>query len=211
MATPLVAGCAALVREYYVARRGHEPSAALMKATLINGTRWLSGWDAIADHALRPNYHQGFGAVDMATTLPNNTAPTLALEFVDPWQNAADHLRRSGQRRRLDESDHLHVVVRIGNLEVIVRGVGISDRFATGGWLLHEQVEDVLEPVPRRIGVRQTDTQWRPCPHIDDDTFQVYRRISRWSTARHRPAMRSCARCAPRIAPRRPGAAFNAA
>ena len=43
MAAPLVAGCAALVREYYVSKRHHEPSAALLKATLINGTRWLTG------------------------------------------------------------------------------------------------------------------------------------------------------------------------
>ena len=41
MATPLVSGCAALVREYYVKQRSHSPSAALLKATLINGTRSL--------------------------------------------------------------------------------------------------------------------------------------------------------------------------
>lgn len=39
MATPLVAGATALIREWYVERQGvAEPSAALIKATLINGT-----------------------------------------------------------------------------------------------------------------------------------------------------------------------------
>ena len=37
MATPLVAGAAALVREYYVSGEGIVPSAALIKATLIQG------------------------------------------------------------------------------------------------------------------------------------------------------------------------------
>src|SRR5215210_1840406 len=38
MAAPLVTGCAALVREYYRKSRNHQPSAALLKATLINST-----------------------------------------------------------------------------------------------------------------------------------------------------------------------------
>ena len=51
MATPLVSGCAALVREYYAHdRRNAEPSAALIKATIINGTRRLTAPASIADH-----------------------------------------------------------------------------------------------------------------------------------------------------------------
>jgi serine protease AprX len=37
MAAPLVSGCAALVREYYTSQKRISPSAALLKATLING------------------------------------------------------------------------------------------------------------------------------------------------------------------------------
>jgi subtilisin family serine protease len=37
MATPLVAGCAAVVRESFRVRRGVQPSAALVKAMLVNG------------------------------------------------------------------------------------------------------------------------------------------------------------------------------
>lgn len=83
MATPLVAGCAALVREYYVKTRKHIPSAALLKATLLNGTKWLTGLDSIAEHPQMPNYHQGFGSLFMPTTIPNKTDPKLNLAFVD--------------------------------------------------------------------------------------------------------------------------------
>ncbi len=100
MAAPLVAGCAALVREYFVARRGHDPSAALLKATLINGTRQLSAPDALADHALAPNFHQGFGCVHLPTTLPHAAAPAQRLEFLDTWQDPAGQFSRSGQRFR---------------------------------------------------------------------------------------------------------------
>ena len=101
MAAPLVAGCAALVREYYVAKRGHaQPSAALLKATLINSARQLTGTSAIADFNVVPNMHQGWGAVDMRLAYPNPAQPALKLEFVDEWQQPASAFNVTGQRRR---------------------------------------------------------------------------------------------------------------
>jgi serine protease AprX len=101
MAAPLVAGCAALAREYYVTTRGHaHPSAALLKATLINSARHLTAVSAIADFNILPNMHQGFGAVDMRQAYPNPTLPNLRLEFVDDWQNPASSFTSGGQRKR---------------------------------------------------------------------------------------------------------------
>lgn len=79
MAAPVVAGLAALVREYYVLHRGvAEPSAALLKATIVNGTRALAGADA---GGAIPNPHQGFGCVHLPTTLPSSDDVRLA--FLD--------------------------------------------------------------------------------------------------------------------------------
>ncbi len=100
MAAPLVSGCAALIREYYAKERKHKPSAALLKATLINGTRWLTAPDAVADHATLPNYHQGFGCVYLPWTIPNPATPQLKLEFVDTWKTKPMRFARSGQRFR---------------------------------------------------------------------------------------------------------------
>lgn len=101
MAAPLVSGCAALVREYYVKSRSHHPSAALLKATLINGTVKLSGTDAIADYPDLPNYHQGFGAVHLASTIPTLCNPELGLEFFDNWNDPATHFGAMDTGRRL--------------------------------------------------------------------------------------------------------------
>ena len=98
MAAPLVSGCAALTREYYVKDRDHQPSAALLKATLINGTRRLTAADALADHELLPNFNQGFGAVHMPWAIPNPLEPDLRLEFVDSWQDPELQFNRNGQR-----------------------------------------------------------------------------------------------------------------
>ena len=99
MATPLVAGCAALVREYFVEhRRVERPSAALLKATLINGTVWLDGVSSTADHPLMPNYHQGFGRVSMPMTVPHGAGIRLAFE--DNWRVPERHFRSTGQRAR---------------------------------------------------------------------------------------------------------------
>ncbi len=112
MATPLVAGCAALVREYYRKERNHLPSAALLKATLINGARRLTGPDAVADHAELPNYHQGFGFLYMPWAIPNASVP-FRLEFLDTWQDATQPFTLTGERIRVRFSvtggDWLHI------------------------------------------------------------------------------------------------------
>jgi hypothetical protein len=70
MATPLVAGCVALVREY-LARERHvaSPSAALVKAMLINGAQDVTGQYVPSEAGGIPNNSEGFGRVDMAATL----------------------------------------------------------------------------------------------------------------------------------------------
>lgn len=100
MAAPLVSGCAALIREYYMKTRNHQPSAALLKATLINGTVKLSAGDAIADYPDLPNYHQGFGAVHLPSSIPTPGNPGLELEFFDNWNDPANHFALTGRRVR---------------------------------------------------------------------------------------------------------------
>lgn len=89
MATPLTAGAAALVRQYYVdgwhanhsavtnsspsPADGFQPSAALLKATLINGafdmTPGQYGTGAFQEILQRPDYSQGWGRVDVESSL----------------------------------------------------------------------------------------------------------------------------------------------
>jgi hypothetical protein len=77
MATPLVAGATALIRQWYVDHQATSgPSAALIKATLINGTTIISpgqygrgpGQD-VPD--AWPNPVTGWGRVDLYTSLPH--------------------------------------------------------------------------------------------------------------------------------------------
>jgi subtilisin family serine protease len=101
MAAPYVAGCAALVRQWYRTKgKWDTPSAALLKATLINGTRRITGKDASAPVIGDPNYHQGFGRIDMVNTVPNDLEPKLKLEFVDAWQKAGDLFTTANQSFR---------------------------------------------------------------------------------------------------------------
>jgi serine protease AprX len=99
MAAPLVSGCAALVRQYYVQTRGHQrPSAALIKATLVNSTKWLAGEDSNAKSVGKPNYHQGHGRVSLDAAYPNASRPGMGLSFVDEWETF--QFTRTGQRKR---------------------------------------------------------------------------------------------------------------
>jgi hypothetical protein len=105
MSAPFVAGCATLVREYFIKHRGHvTPSAALLKATLLNGTRWLMGADSIAQKTGMPNYHQGFGCVNLPTTLPDPKIATR-LEFIDTWKDGNNRIDENAQQRIRFEFD----------------------------------------------------------------------------------------------------------
>jgi len=96
MAAPYVAGCVALVREWY-RKQGNwaTPSAALLKATLINGTQRITGADAVAELAGDPNFHQGFGRINMSNTVPNPLSPKLKLVFGDTWKNTGQVFSQS--------------------------------------------------------------------------------------------------------------------
>ena len=68
MSAPLVAGAAAVVRDYYQKTYEHQASAALVKATLINSAVDLldENNDGAFDNAHPiPNVHEGWGRIDL--------------------------------------------------------------------------------------------------------------------------------------------------
>lgn len=85
MSTPMVAGAAALVREHYVKNKGVDPSAALVKATLLNGAADITPGQYTppypAEVPARPNSVEGWGRLDISSVL-DPPAPKV-VEFVD--------------------------------------------------------------------------------------------------------------------------------
>ncbi len=79
MATPIVAGAAALVREFYRKQRSvSKPSAALVKATFIAGAQRIG---SVADRKGICDNDQGFGRVNLENALAPASPAKLA--FVD--------------------------------------------------------------------------------------------------------------------------------
>jgi len=78
MATPLVAGCVAVLRETLVKNGTPNPPAALIKALLINGAVELPGQYHPSEAGLSPNNSSGWGRVDLAGSViipgPNSKA-----------------------------------------------------------------------------------------------------------------------------------------
>ena len=89
MATPMVSGSAALVRQWLVERRGctnEMPSAALMKAVMTGGAYDMVGDSGANCGGAAPNSVQGWGRVDLGESLyPTNAAVKLVdrLPFAD--------------------------------------------------------------------------------------------------------------------------------
>lgn len=69
MSNPLVAGCAAVTREYLQTQGIAKPSAALVKAMLINGATDIVGQYIPSETGTIPNNSEGFGRVDLARTV----------------------------------------------------------------------------------------------------------------------------------------------
>jgi serine protease AprX len=94
MAAPVVAGTAAVLRQYLrVACGNPTPSAALMKAILIAGARKLEPRalpEKIEEEIGFPDFDQGFGRLDLASVLPGPPAsPRRKLLCVD-WSKDSD-------------------------------------------------------------------------------------------------------------------------
>ncbi len=87
-AAPVVSGAAAIIREYFSRERNHDASAALLKATLINGTTWLPISTAQMEVG-QPNFHQGFGRLNLGLTLPSPNNQDFRLVFTDVDRKAA--------------------------------------------------------------------------------------------------------------------------
>jgi hypothetical protein len=66
MATPLVAGCTAVLRETLIDNGTANPSAALIKALLIQGAVVLTGQYTPTEAGPSPNSSSGWGRVDLA-------------------------------------------------------------------------------------------------------------------------------------------------
>lgn len=84
-ATPVVAGAAACVRQYFVEGRGIQPSAALMRATMIHATTWLTRETTQDASVGRPNFHQGHGRLDLGVLFGRDAAgalPTIVVRDV---------------------------------------------------------------------------------------------------------------------------------
>ena len=85
MSTPQVAGAAALVREYYQREKGVNPSAALIKATMINGAIDISpgqyGTGLQREVYPAPDNSQGWGRLNVKQSLCPD--PPMVNEFAD--------------------------------------------------------------------------------------------------------------------------------
>jgi serine protease AprX len=86
MATPLVAGCAAVIRESFRSRRGVKPSAALVKAMLISGGVSLLGQYVPPELAPIPNESEGFGLVNLSASL----APAAGDSSLAFWDEGSE-------------------------------------------------------------------------------------------------------------------------
>eukprot|EP00475_Leptophrys_vorax_P009652 TRINITY_DN1638_c0_g1_i1.p1 TRINITY_DN1638_c0_g1~~TRINITY_DN1638_c0_g1_i1.p1 ORF type:complete len:840 (+),score=182.44 TRINITY_DN1638_c0_g1_i1:279-2522(+) len=95
MATPTISSSALLVREYFMKgyypsgaanpNDSYTPSAALVKAVLINGAVGLTGVlnsdGTVTKFGSPPDYYQGFGRVNLDNSLPFKDSSMIALDY----------------------------------------------------------------------------------------------------------------------------------
>jgi hypothetical protein len=91
MACPITAGAAVLIRQFLIERKSHQPSAALVKAMLINGATPLHGQYHPQEIGTIPNNDIGWGVINLCETL----IPTQPRRvwFHDEWQDPSQSLR----------------------------------------------------------------------------------------------------------------------
>ncbi|KAJ5470000.1 hypothetical protein N7530_007357 [Penicillium desertorum] len=103
MATPLVAGCVAVLRQTLRdPQRGYQPSAALIKALLINGATELIGQYNPPETGQSPNPNSGWGRVNLANSVVFGSQPDAG--YVE-----------AGPLKQGDEREVFSIPIPIGN------------------------------------------------------------------------------------------------
>lgn len=87
MATPITAGAAVLLRQFLIDRKSHQPSAALVKALLVNSAQPLRGQYTPAEIGAVPNDDCGWGLVNLREALA--PAPPRIVWLHDQWADPA--------------------------------------------------------------------------------------------------------------------------
>lgn len=104
MAAPAVAASAALLRRWFIERRNTPtPSAALLKAALINGCDWLKRESILDERVGQPNFHQGFGLLNLERVFPKAGFDMAFEDIASSASTAlkADEPERAVWRRRV--------------------------------------------------------------------------------------------------------------
>lgn len=104
MATPLVAGAAALVRQYFqqgmyptgapTTSNKFDPSGPLVKAMLIGGAAGLSGFEPDTGLPLAPppSFRQGFGRLQLSQSLPLQVCTSTQSNEAKKWTEQLDSM-----------------------------------------------------------------------------------------------------------------------
>lgn len=83
MATPIVAGSVALIRQNYVEKMNITPSAALLKATIINGASDLKPGQYGNDVTGHPDHNQGWGLVNLKDSMYPDSGPIYFADNIE--------------------------------------------------------------------------------------------------------------------------------
>jgi hypothetical protein len=110
MATPLVSGGAALVRQYLRQTRGiANPSAALLKAALIHAARYLTYRHKRPDSSRWADHEQGWGRVELARVL--NPGQPTKVQFIDETVGLQTNVSAAYQLDIQDPSVPLRIIL----------------------------------------------------------------------------------------------------
>ena len=169
MAAPMVAGAAAVLREYLrTVRDTPQPSAALLKAILIAAAKRLPAIDPELDEVVGyPDFDQGYGRLDLRNVLPYPTAPaTRKFVFADVRNDSDKALQSRMPLGAARKSSRTYTVkVRAGATQPLIAVLTWTDR--PGNGVMNNLQLDIRGP-GGFVTVGNPQHRFRKDPRFDD-------------------------------------------